>query len=106
MIQKIRWFVLLLGITLVLLLSLWNSAPVTLQFPFLADRQLPLSVLIFTTFAIGFLFGALMTGWMLHRRKKQASKTGSSAASPSEETSPSTEPSETASVEGAGSPAS
>tara|TARA_R110002049_G_scaffold309268_1_gene519592 strand:+ start:125154 stop:125474 length:321 start_codon:yes stop_codon:yes gene_type:complete len=74
MLQKIRWFFLLVGVTIVLLLLLWNSSAVTVKFPFVAERQLPLSILLFTTSSLSFVFGAIVTGWMLRRRHKAAAK--------------------------------
>ena len=74
MLQKIRWFFLLVGGTIVLLLLLWNSSAVTVSFPFFAERQLPLSILLLATFAIGSAFGAIVTGWTLHRRHKAVAK--------------------------------
>ena len=75
MLQKIRWFFLLVAVTIVLLLLLWNASAVTVRFPFVAERQLPLSILLFATSAIGFVFGAIVTGTMLRRRHKAAAKT-------------------------------
>jgi uncharacterized integral membrane protein len=74
MMQKIRWFFLLIGITLVLLLLLWNSSAVTVKFPFVAELQLPLSILLFTTSLLSFILGAIMTGWSMRRRYKAAAK--------------------------------
>ena len=81
MLQKIRWFFLLVGLTFVLLLMWGNSSPVTVKFPFVADQQLPLSILIFTTSAASFVLGAIVTGWMLRRRHKSAAKAEAAANS-------------------------
>ncbi len=70
MMQRIRWFLLLFGIVVVLVLSLYNSEIITVQIPFAEDRDLPLSMLLLATSAISFVFGAIMTGWMLRGRRK------------------------------------
>lgn len=70
MMQRIRWFLLLFGIVVVLVLSLYNSEVITVQIPFAEDRELPLSMLLLATSAISFVFGAIMTGWMLRGRRK------------------------------------
>ena len=72
--QKIRWFFLLFALLIVLLLMLWNSAPVTLSFPLMSDRAVPLSILLLSTSVAGFFCGAVVTGWMLRRRHKATNK--------------------------------
>ena len=67
--QKIRWFFLIVGIVLVLALVVQNIGSATVHLLWLKP-QLPLSVLMLSTTAIGFLFGALMTASMLRSRKK------------------------------------
>jgi uncharacterized membrane protein YciS (DUF1049 family) len=75
MMQRIRWILLILGITLFVVLSVWNSGTVTVQFPFMADRELSLSNLLLITSAGSFVFGSVMTGWMLRGvRKAKAAK--------------------------------
>lgn len=74
MLQKIRWFFLLGGLTLVLLVLLWNSSPVPVKFPFVVERQLPLSILLFTSSSLSFVLGAILTGWSMRRRYKAAAK--------------------------------
>ena len=106
MLQKIRWFFLLVGLTFVLLLMWGNSSPVTVKFPFVADQQLPLSILIFTTSAASFVFGAIVTGWMLRRRHKAAAKAEAAekaeAAGKSESTAPDVSATQAATTETAG----
>jgi uncharacterized integral membrane protein len=68
--QKIRWFLLIVGIFLSLLLSLQNSVNTSVNFLWF-DAELPLSVLLLATTGAGFLFGALMTASMLRSRAKK-----------------------------------
>ena len=70
MMQRIRWFLLLTGIVVVLVLSLWNTENVTIKIPFFEDHELPLAMLLLATAASSFVFGALMTGWMLRGFRK------------------------------------
>ena len=72
MLQRIRWFLLIFGIAVVSILAVWNTDEVTLQLPLLEDRTLPLSMLLFVFSASSFIFGAIMTGWMLRGRRKAA----------------------------------
>ncbi|TWT80673.1 hypothetical protein CA13_21190 [Planctomycetes bacterium CA13] len=73
MMQKIRWFLLVLGVTVALVTALWNNGPVTINFPFF-HRELPLSLLILTSVACGFLLGAMTTYSMLRSHKKATPK--------------------------------
>lgn len=102
MMQRIRWFLLLLGIVVALVLSLYNSDVTSIKIPFAGEWELPLSMLLLTTSAISFVFGAIMTGWMLRSRRKataakerEAAKQEASAPAieaPSSSTESSTEP--------------
>ncbi|QDT11270.1 lipopolysaccharide assembly protein LapA domain-containing protein [Stieleria marina] len=75
MMQRIRWALLILGISVFVILSVWNSGTVTVQFPFMEDRELSLSNLLLITSAGSFVFGSIMTGWMLRgARKAKAAK--------------------------------
>ncbi|MGB7342852.1 MAG: lipopolysaccharide assembly protein LapA domain-containing protein [Pirellulaceae bacterium] len=75
MMQRIRWVLLILGISIFVILSVWNSGTVTVQFPFMSDRELSLSNLLLITSAGSFVFGSIMTGWMLRgARKAKAAK--------------------------------
>jgi uncharacterized integral membrane protein len=69
--QKIRWFFLIAAILLALAIVLQNNTSVPVQL-FWLQRSLPLSALLLSTTAIGFLLGALVTAWMLRRRGKAA----------------------------------
>ena len=69
MIQKIRWFLLILVIVLTLAAITQNGQETTVQLLWLT-RTMPLSVLLLSTIAVGFLLGALTTALMLRRRHK------------------------------------
>ena len=77
MMQRIRWFLVVLGIIVLLVLGLANQTSVPVKMPLIFEVELPLSMLLVTTSGISFVFGALMTGWMLRGRsesKKAAPK--------------------------------
>ena len=74
MMQRIRWFLLVLGIIVLLVLGLANQTSVPVKIPFLFERDLPLSMLLVTVSGISFVFGALMTGWMLRSPKETTKK--------------------------------
>ena len=74
MMQRIRWFLLLLGIIVLLVLSLANKDPVPVKVPLVFETEMPLSMLLIATSAMSFVLGALMTGWMLRNRGKGESK--------------------------------
>lgn len=82
--QKIRWFLLILVIVLVLVVVLQNNQQAEIHL-LLHQRTLPLSIMLLSTAAIGFLFGALMTAFMLRRGKKAAAKKKPKQAVPSQE---------------------
>ncbi len=81
--QKIRWFFLVLAIVVVLVAAFQNNASTDLQL-FFFKRSLPLSLLLLSATAIGFLIGALTTVWMLRRGKtssdEKVSKSGAGEA--------------------------
>ena len=79
MMQRIRWVLLLLGIVIVMVLLFYNSDEVPVKLPLVEDRELPLSVLLMATTAIGFLLGAVMTARMLRSRNKAAAAKGRDA---------------------------
>jgi uncharacterized integral membrane protein len=84
--QKIRWFLLIVMIVLALVVVLQNNHDAEVHL-LLHQRSIPLSVLLFSTTAVGFLFGALMTATMLRSRgpgkkaKKPAQPSPSEASS-------------------------
>ena len=67
MLQKIRWFLLLVGILVVVIIAVQNSRSVEIDLLFFRGTY-PLTLLLLGTSAASFLFGALMTGWMLRSR--------------------------------------
>lgn len=80
MLQKIRWFFLLVGILLVVTIAFQNSHTVELDLLFFRGKY-PLTLLLLGTSAASFVLGALMTGWMFRSRGrsgsvKDRSKTG------------------------------
>ncbi len=74
MMQRIRWFLLILGIIVLLVLGLANQTSVPVKMPLVFEAELPLSMLLAATAAISFVLGALMTGWMLRHRGKDKSE--------------------------------
>ena len=71
--QKIRWFLLILGIVAALAVALQNNAPTKVRFLWL-EQMMPLTLLLLTTTTIGFLLGALLTASMLRGRKSDAKR--------------------------------
>lgn len=81
MMQKIRWFLLILIAALTLTLVFQNQAQVEIQLLFW-NRSLPLSILSISTTTVGFLLGALLTASMLRKRKKKKQKSQKAASAP------------------------
>ena len=76
MLQKIRWFFLLVGVSLIVILAFQNSRRVELDLLFFSGEY-PLTILLLGCSAASFILGALTTGWMLRNRgraAKQATK--------------------------------
>lgn len=74
MMQRIRWFLLVLGIIVLLVLGLANRNSVPVKFPLVFEAELPLSMLLAATAGISFVCGAVMTGWMLRSHGKDSGK--------------------------------
>jgi len=89
MMQKIRWFLLILIIAL-LLTAIWQNGDPTVIKLLNLEQEVPLSVLLISTIAIGFLFGALTTATMLRRgrRSKSPAKAEKTAPPPATDESP------------------
>ncbi|MEM9588843.1 MAG: LapA family protein [Planctomycetota bacterium] len=68
MLQKIRWFLLLLGILIVVMVCLQNRDPVSLQLLFF-EGEYPLTLMLLATSAASFVFGSLMTMWVMRAKK-------------------------------------
>jgi len=81
MMQKIRWFLLILIAALTLTLVFQNQAQVEIQLLFW-NRSLPLSILLISTTTIGFLLGALLTASMLRKRGKKKQNSPKSPSTP------------------------
>ena len=77
--QKIRWFFLIGAILIALAMVLQNNEATELQL-FFFQRSLPLSVILLSSVAIGFLAGALTTVLMLRRRKSSGKVKAKAAA--------------------------
>ncbi|MGB0597475.1 MAG: LapA family protein [Rubripirellula sp.] len=76
--QKIRWILLILAIPMALAVTFQNNDAVPVRLLWI-ERNMPLSILVASTTAIGFLAGALTTALMLVRRsptKRDAEKNG------------------------------
>ncbi len=71
MLQKIRWFLLITGVLVVVIIALQNQTPTPLKLLFL-NSTIPLTLLLLATSASSFVFGALTTVWML--KKKEPAK--------------------------------
>ena len=88
--QKIRWFLLVVGILMVVTISLQNRTPTQLNL-LLFESTMPLTLLLLATSAASFIFGALTTVWMLRRPKGGHSKSGkaskTTAATPDKDSS-------------------
>ena len=80
MMKKIRWFLLLLGVLVVVIIAFQNSRTVQLEVLFFSG-QYPLTLLLLGSSAASFVFGALMTGWMLRGRGRKSSANPKTAAS-------------------------
>jgi uncharacterized integral membrane protein len=76
--RKIRWILLIAVIILALVVVMQNNHETEVHL-LLHRRSLPLSVLMFSTTATGFLLGALLTATML-RRGRAAGKKGKNTA--------------------------
>jgi uncharacterized integral membrane protein len=77
--QKIRWFFLIGAILVALAMILQNNEATELQL-FFFHWSMPLSVILLSSVAIGFLAGALMTVLMLRRSKASGKAKAKSAA--------------------------
>ena len=69
---RIRWFLIISGVLVLMVFSLANTESVPIRMPFLFQRDAPLAMLLAISALIGFMVGALWTAWMLHRKKDAA----------------------------------
>jgi uncharacterized integral membrane protein len=80
--QKIRWFFLIGAILVALAMILQNNEATELQL-FFFRRSMPLSVILLSSVAIGFLAGALTTVLMLRRSKAKEKAAAGAEPKPS-----------------------
>ncbi|QEF98018.1 hypothetical protein Mal15_20640 [Stieleria maiorica] len=73
---RIRWFLIISGVLVLMIFSLSNTQRVLLQMPLVFHVEVPLAMLLAISGLIGFMVGALWTAWMLHRKKERLGKTG------------------------------
>ena len=71
MLQKIRWFLLLFGIMVVVTIAFQNSGSVDVDL-LIFQGAYPLTLLLLGCSAASFVLGALMTGWMFRGRNRSA----------------------------------
>ena len=83
MVQRIRWFLLLVFVATGLLFVVQNTHPVDVEFV-AWTRSPPLSVLLLGSLAFGFLLGAVITRSMLRSRQKRAAAMDKAQAKASE----------------------
>lgn len=78
---KIRWFLIISGVLVLMVFSLANTESVPVGMPFVFQAEVPLAMLLAISALIGFMIGSLWTAWMLHRKGKvPAGKTKPAAA--------------------------
>ncbi len=92
MLQKIRWLLLLVGVSLIVIVAFQNSRSVELHVLFFSG-QYPLTLLLLACSAASFVLGALTTGWMLRSRGRMKSKGDSTR--PAKSSQPGKSPSKT-----------
>ncbi len=71
MLQKIRWFLLITGVLVAVIIALQNQQPTPLTLLF-TEVDMPLAMLLLATSAASFVLGALTTALML--KKSSAAK--------------------------------
>jgi uncharacterized integral membrane protein len=81
MLQKIRWFLLITGVSVAVIIALRNQTPTTLDLLFF-NSTIPLTLLLLATGAANFVFGALTTVWMLKKKEPAKAKQEPQPAKP------------------------
>ena len=71
---RIRWFLIISGILVLMIFSLANTESVPVGMPFVFQADVPLAMLLAISALIGFMIGALWTAWMLRHRKTASGK--------------------------------
>ncbi len=84
MLQKIRWFLLITGVLVVVIIALQNQQPTRLKW-LLFEMDMPLTLLLLATSAASFVFGALTTVWMLKKKTPAARHSKPAASHPAAE---------------------
>lgn len=69
MLQKIRWFLSLTAVLVVVIVAFQNQDAVPLTMLFFSGEY-PLTLLLLATAAISFVLGCLMTAWRIRSRHK------------------------------------
>ena len=82
MLQKIRWFLVIVGVLVVVVIAIQNDQPVLLKLLFFQDT-LPLTLLVLVTSAASFVLGALTTFWMLRSSARKTAPAVSATRKPS-----------------------
>ena len=72
---RIRWFLIISGVLVLMIFSLANTERVPIQMPFVFHSEVPLAMLLAISGLIGFMVGALWTAWMLRRKKEIGDET-------------------------------
>lgn len=99
MLQKIRYFLFLLTVLLVIVVAFQNHDPVSIKL-LAFQGEYPLTLLLLSTAVISFVLGSIVTAWRARKREKaklrqqQASRSASKDGTKSKSASPlSSEPS-------------
>lgn len=71
--SRVRWFLIISGLLVLVVFSLSNTDRVAVRMPFVLDTQVPLAMLLGLAAVIGFMIGSLWTAWMLRRRNRPTS---------------------------------
>lgn len=90
MLQKIRWFLLLVGVSVIVILAFQNSRSVEFDLLFFSGEY-PLTLLLLACSAVSFVFGSLTTGWMLRSRSKSAAQKSAAQKNPNRVNEPANE---------------
>ncbi|MEM6979580.1 MAG: lipopolysaccharide assembly protein LapA domain-containing protein [Planctomycetota bacterium] len=104
MLQKLRWFVILTGLCVVLVVAFQNQDEVPLKLLFFRG-QYPLTLLLLATAAVSFVVGCLVTAVRLRHRQKRAEAKAKAkqATAKADSTSKTKSPAETPSTQNASS---
>jgi uncharacterized integral membrane protein len=79
---RLRWFLIISGVLVLVVFSLANTASVPVGMPFVFHADVPLAMLLALSALIGFMIGSLWTVWMLRRKSPPSAKGDTSKAPP------------------------